>query len=56
MVVAPSGRTAAAALKMQAHPLCFIAFERAGVGLFLFHAHIVQDVKNGPALHFELSR
>ena len=51
-----SRRRAAATLKMQAHALSFIAFKRAGVGLFLFHAHIVKDVENGPALHFELSR
>jgi hypothetical protein len=48
--------TAAAALEMQTHALGFIAFERAGVGLLLFHAHIVEDVENRPALHLELTR
>ncbi len=51
------GRTAAtAALEMQTHALCFIAFERTGVGLFLLDAHIIKDIQNCPALYFKLSR
>jgi hypothetical protein len=41
---------------MQTHALRFIAFERAGVGLLLFHAHIIEDVENRPALYLELTR
>ena len=56
-VVMPGRRTAAAAaLEMQTHAFCFVAFERAGVGLFLFDAHIIKDIENCPALYFKLSR
>jgi hypothetical protein len=41
---------------MNTDALRFIAFERAGVGLFLFYAHVIEDVENGPALHLELTR
>jgi hypothetical protein len=41
---------------MQTHALRFIAFERAGVGLLLCHAHIIEDVENRPALYLELTR
>ena len=56
IVVACTGRTTAAALEVQAHALGLIAFERAGVGLFLFNAHIIKDIENCPALYFKLSR
>jgi hypothetical protein len=55
--MAGGGCTAAAtALEMQTHTLGFIAFERAGVRLFLCHAHIIEDVENRPAFHLELTR
>jgi hypothetical protein len=41
---------------MKTDALRFIAFERAGVGLLLFHAHVIEDVENRPALHLELTR
>jgi hypothetical protein len=47
---------AAAALEVQAHAFSLIAFERAGVGFLLGHAHVIEDVENRPALHFKLSR
>lgn len=47
---------AAAALHMRAHAIRFIRFERAGVGLLLFHAHIIENVENRPALYLKLTR
>ena len=45
----------AATLKVQAHPFCFIFFERAGMRLLLGHADVRQGVKNRSALHFQLA-
>ena len=56
IIVACIGRGAATgALEVYSHTLGLIAFERAGVGLLLGYAHVVKDVENRPALHFELS-
>jgi hypothetical protein len=53
--MAGGGCAAAAALEVHAYAFCFIAFERAGVGLLLGHAHVIEDVENRPALYFKLS-
>jgi hypothetical protein len=45
----------ATTLKMLAYPLCFILFERAGVGLLLDHANSRQRVQDRPALHFQFA-
>jgi hypothetical protein len=41
---------------MQTHAFGFIAFERAGVGLLLSNAHVIEDIENRPALHLKLTR
>jgi hypothetical protein len=46
---------AAAALKVLAHTFCFIAFQRARVGLFLGHTDVRQGVKDRPAFDFQLA-
>jgi hypothetical protein len=56
VIVACSTRRTAPGAQQFTDALSFIAFERAGVGLLLFHAHVVKDVENRPALYFKLSR
>jgi hypothetical protein len=51
-----SGAVLPAPLKMLTYPLCFIAFQGAGVCLFLSHTNGRQGVKDRPALYFELAR
>jgi len=46
---------AAAALKVLAHTFCFIAFQRARVGLFFGHTDVRQGVKDRPAFDFQLA-
>jgi hypothetical protein len=43
------------ALKVLAHPLSFIFFERAGVCFFLGHADMRQGIQDRPALHFQFA-
>jgi hypothetical protein len=50
-----TGAVSAAALKVLAHPLSFVFFERAGVRLFLGHADGRQGVKDRPALYFQFA-
>ncbi len=45
----------ATTLKVLAHPLGFVFFERAGVRLLLGHADGRQGVKDRPALNFKLT-
>ena len=42
--------------KMLAHEFGFVLLERAGVGFLFRDTHFGQDVKNGFALDFQLSR
>jgi hypothetical protein len=51
-----SGAVLPAPLKMLTYPLCFIAFQGAGVCLFLSHTNGRQGIKDRPALYFELAR
>ncbi len=51
-----AGAVLPAALKVLTYPLCFIAFQGAGVCLFLSHTNGRQGVKDRPALYFELAR
>jgi hypothetical protein len=50
-----TGAVSSGALKVLAHPLCFVFFERAGVRLFLGHADGRQGVKDRPALYFQFA-
>ncbi len=49
------GTVLPATLKVLTYPLCFIAFQRAGVCLLFSHTYSCQGVKNRPALYFELA-
>jgi hypothetical protein len=42
-------------LKVLAHPLSFIFFERAGVCFLLGHADVRQGIQDRPALHFQFA-
>jgi hypothetical protein len=58
LVVDNSGRASAilpATLKVLAHALSFIFFQRAGVGFLLGHADVGQGVQDRPALHFQFA-
>jgi hypothetical protein len=46
---------AAAAVKVLADPLCFVAFQRARVCLLFSHTDVRQGVKDRPALYFQLA-
>jgi hypothetical protein len=50
-----TGAVLPGALKVLAHPLCFIFFERAGVRLLLDHADVRQGIQDRPALHFQFA-
>jgi hypothetical protein len=49
------GAVLPAPLKVLTYPFCFIAFQRAGVCLFLSHTDGRQGIKDRPALYFELA-
>jgi hypothetical protein len=49
------GAVLPATLKVLTYPLSFIAFQGAGVCLFLSHTDGRQGVKDRPALYFELA-
>jgi hypothetical protein len=51
-----SGTVLATTAKMRAHPLRFVSFERAGMGLLLGHTDFSQGIENGPALYFQFAR
>jgi hypothetical protein len=42
-------------LKVLAHPLSFIFFERTGVCFLLGHADVRQGIQDRPALHFQFA-
>jgi hypothetical protein len=50
-----TGAVLPGALKVLAHPLRFIFFERAGVRLLLGHADVRQGIQDRPALHFQFA-
>jgi len=42
-------------LKVLAHPLGFVFFQRAGVRFLFGHADVRQGIKDRPAFHFQLA-
>jgi hypothetical protein len=51
----PGALSIAGGLKMSADLLCFMLFERAGMGLFLGDTHLRQNIENSFAFNFQLS-
>jgi hypothetical protein len=50
-----SGAILPSTVKVLAHPLGFVFFQRAGMGFLFRHADVCQGVKDRPAFHFQLA-